>query len=90
MLKTHIYVQSDNFLSNKTLYEPIPLLNLEPQNRYARHLWLQNLNVSFWIALYIMHYGSNFETVNFIWKLPEKDTENDESSHCRVILIVTC
>ena len=50
---------------------------------------MQNLNVSFQIALYRIPYGSNFRTVNFIWKLPENDTENDESSHCRAILTVT-
>ena len=81
----NLYVQLNNFLSDRTLYEPILFLNFEPQDRYAHRLWLQNLTVSFRIALYRMPYGSNFGTVNFIWKLPE----NDESSHCRAILTVT-
>ena len=36
-----------------------------------------------------MPYGSNFGTVSFLWKLPEYDVENDESSHCRATLTVT-
>ena len=83
------YVQLNNFLSDKTLSEPIPKLNFKPHDRYARRFWSQNLTVIFRIPLYRMSYGSNFGSVNLISKLSENDTENDESCHCRAILTIT-
>ena len=41
-------------------------------------------------ALYRMPHGSNFNTINFAWKLPENETVHYyESSHAKAILTVT-
>ena len=84
------YKNLDEALSQLAFFEPIPLVNYEPQDHFSCRSRFSNLTLSSCIALYRMLYVSNFGTINFAWKLPESETVNDyESSHAKALLIVT-
>ena len=84
------YKNLDEALSQLAFFEPIPLMNYEPQDHFSCRSRFSNLTLSSCIALYRMLYVSNFGTINFAWKLPESETVNDyESSHAKALLIVT-
>ena len=70
------------------LYEPLLLSEFEPEQRYDRCHWIDNLQLPFEFALIKRAYGGVVGNMNFLWKVESTD-ENHETNMAKVVLKVT-
>lgn len=70
-------------LNSRNFYEPVLLCDFEPSDRCERFNWIEGLSLSCPVALLRRAYGGNIGTMNFLWKVPFKEEERDDSAEMR-------
>ena len=70
-------------------YDSIHLAEYEPTDRYKRRHWIDALKLSHTLCKYRMPYGGNIGTMTFIWKIPTKFEDRDETKQSQTILKIT-
>ena len=69
-------------------YEPLHLLQFEPEQRYERRHWIDDLQLSETVAVMKRHYGGTLGNINVIWKVTPVNVSH-ETNMARAILYVT-
>ena len=63
-------------LCKKNDYEPLCLLDIEPQDSLEWFRWLQNISLPVAVQLYRYSCGNYYGNLNFIWKVETIDGDN--------------
>ena len=63
------------------------LAEFEPEERYQRRHWIDNLCVSYDIVFMKKSYGGQVGNINVIWKIDQSD-ENHEANMAKTVLTV--
>ena len=67
---------------NLESYNPVSLLDLEPEDRYQRRQWLERSSLPFPATLYIYHHGNSLGNINYLWR---RAGERDEEDVIKVV-----
>ena len=60
-------------------YEPLHISSYEPEQRYIRRHWIDNMQLSKGVALMKRPYGATIGNINVLWKIVPDD-ENHETN----------
>lgn len=69
------YTRLQDDLNSLKNYQYMDLDSYTPDDRLKRRQYLKNLTLQVPVMLYRMAYGGSVGTLNFIWKVPEQDTQ---------------
>ena len=61
-------------------YKPIDLIDFEPEERFERRSWIENLRLPFAVGLFSFHHGNYLGNLTIVWKQPphsERDSTRD-------------
>lgn len=75
-------------MKDKSPYEPIPLLDYEPADRYDCRKWLEKMALPFPAVRYAYRQGNYCGNVNFVWYLPDKDEDRSDESTVKAVLAI--
>ena len=78
------YGALDLFLKNMAEYQPIDLIDFEPNDKEARRKWITHLRLSNYFALFSFQHGNYLGNMNVVWKLPDP-TERDTVRQVQVV-----
>ena len=82
------YLDLDEKVNGLHLYEPLHLSIFEPEQRYQRRHWIDNIELSHSIALLKRSYAGTLGNINVIWKVAVDD-ERHETNMAKAVLSVT-
>ena len=75
-----MYVHLQEDIDSVECFRFFDLDRYTPENRLKRRKFIDNLKLNVPVMLYRMEFGSSIGTLNFIWKVPGNDTDNQEFS----------
>ena len=70
---TEIFKKFWDVLCKKNDYEPLCLLDIEPEDSMERFRWLQNISLPVAVQLYRYSCGNYYGNLNFIWNIETID-----------------
>lgn len=81
------YTDVDDKLQSMECYAPLQLAEFEPEERYKRRFWVDDLCVSSDIAFMKKSYGGKVGNINVIWKVDRADEDHDANMAKTVLLV---
>ncbi|XP_056009601.1 uncharacterized protein LOC130051588 [Ostrea edulis] len=71
------YEALDSCVKDLVEYQPIDIIDFEPDDKETRRKWITNLSLSNSVALFPFQFGNYLGNMNVLWKIPgssERDT----------------
>ena len=69
------------------MYEPLHLADYEPEDRYQRRHWIDQLHLSIDVAFMKKSYGGPIGNINVIWKI-DRDNTNHDCEMGKTLLVI--
>lgn len=71
------YKALSDMLTAAEMYQPCPLLDVTPVDRYSRRKWIDQIRLPFPIMTYTYCHGNYLGNMVFAWRVPEEDRSDD-------------